>query len=108
MSFLKKISNLFSSSADHDQNAYWIFVKCNRCGEKIEARVDLRNDLSLEYGANEKKNYYYCRKVLMGQELCFQQVEVHLKFNANRELIDRDISGGEFINEAEFFGEKEE
>lgn len=105
MGVFKRLSKLFSSSGDQDPHGYWIFVRCNRCGEVIRTRVDLRNDLSLEYGEDGKDYIYYCRKVLIGQKLCFQQVEVHLKFSDKRELIDREINGGIFTSEEEYFEE---
>jgi hypothetical protein len=101
-SLFKKLTNLFSAPKQQDSYEYWIFVRCDRCGEKISTRVDLRNDLSPEYGEEEKETIFYCRKVLMGQKLCFQQVEVHLKFSEKREPLDREISGGKFISDEEY------
>lgn len=91
MNFLKK---LFSSGGP--QQRYFVYhVKCKRCGEVIEGRVDTTNDLSLEYeGKNE---FYYVRKVLIGSGHCYQQIEVGMKFNANRDLLEKKVeSGGEF------------
>jgi hypothetical protein len=99
---IKKLSNMFSPSKDHDPQGYRIYVSCNRCGEKISTRVDLSNDLSPDYGDEGKAIIYYCRKVLMGQKMCFQRVEVHLKFNEARQLLEREISGGKFIDKEEF------
>jgi len=49
MSFLK---NLFSSSPAKRDDKYLAFhVKCDRCGETLDARVDLDNDLSLNDAA---------------------------------------------------------
>ncbi|HNB53311.1 MAG TPA: hypothetical protein PK530_15275 [Anaerolineales bacterium] len=97
MSFFKKLSSLFTSSAPRqDADSYWLKVQCNRCGEVIEARVNMLNDLSLDYGEGEKTTYF-CRKVLMGSQLCFQQIEVTLTFDVNRKLHDRQISGGKFV-----------
>lgn len=107
MSFLKKISDLFSSSGSSDDNAYWLYVKCKRCGEKIRTRVDLHNDLSVDYGDGGEETTYLCRKVLMGQELCFQRIEVQLTFDQHRKLIDREISGGDFITEEEYLSSTE-
>ena len=93
MNFLQK---LFGSSPAKPDKKYYIFsVKCKRCGEIIEGRVDLNNDLSVEY--EEGGDIYYARKVLMGENRCFQRIEVELKFTANRELIEKQITGGEFI-----------
>ena len=97
MGLLKRLSNLFSSPGIEDYS-YWLEVKCGRCGEIIRARVDMRNDLSLRF--DDGKKNYYCRKVLMGdgEKHCFQTVEVELTFNKDRKLIDRQISGGEFVD----------
>ena len=92
MNFLKK---LFNSSLKPQRNEYTFTVKCKRCGEKIQGRIDLANDLSAEYeGDNE---FYYSRKVIMGEKRCFQRIEVQIKFSVDRQLIEQEFIGGEFI-----------
>ncbi len=71
-------------------------VKCSRCGEIIHGQVNVNNDPSLEIDENGKE-YYICRKVLVGDQHCFQRMEVIFKFNEARRLLDRQISGGEFV-----------
>jgi len=99
MGFFKKLFGGGSSGPAHKE--YYVFqVKCKRCGEILEGRVDVDNDLSVEYEGGGDN--YYCRKVLMGdgKNLCFQQIEVGLKFNANRKLLERRVeSGGDFVEE---------
>ncbi len=68
-------------------------VKCRRCGEIIEGRVDLDNDLSL----NDEGNGYIVRKGLIGGNRCFQQIEVELNFDSSRQLIEKTITGGTFV-----------
>jgi hypothetical protein len=93
MSFFKK---LFSSTpAKRDKNYYTFNVKCNRCDEIIEGRVDLDNDLSLEY--EDDRSVYFVRKGLMGNNRCFQQIEVEMKFTSTRELIEQQAQGGTFV-----------
>lgn len=92
MSFLNK---LFSSEPAEPEKKHFTFhVKCNRCGETLEGRVDLDNDLSL----NDSGDGHFVRKGLMGSNLCFQQIEVELTFDSSRQLIEKNISGGEFVN----------
>ena len=92
MNFLKK---LFGSSSQPQRNDFTFTVKCKRCGEEIQGRVDLANDLSADYeGDNE---FYYSRKVLIGENRCFQRIEVQSKFSANKTLLEQEIIGGEFI-----------
>lgn len=93
---------MFSSSGGAgDDPALWVTAKCSRCGEIIQARIDLRNDLSIDYSDSGGEMYYICRKTLIGEQRCFQRIEVKLTFDKNRQLIDQDITGGDFVNEAE-------
>jgi len=93
MNFLKK---LFSGSPTQSTpNLYTFSVKCNRCGETIEGHVNLSNDLSVDYDGD--REVYFVRKGLMGGGRCFQQIEVELKFDANKKLIEKQISGGQFV-----------
>lgn len=92
MDFLKKLlGGLFAAP----KREYVFSVRCARCGEIIEGRVDLSNDLSVEY--QDGGDVYRVRKVLIGQNRCFQRVEAELKFNEKRELIEKQIAGGEFV-----------
>ena len=96
MGFLKK---LFSSTPAKPEKHYYTFkVKCNRCGEIIEGRVDLDNDLSAEF-ESDTRTIYIVRKGLIGSgdKHCFQQIEVTLKFTSTRELIEQEIHGGTFV-----------
>jgi hypothetical protein len=91
MGFLK---NLFSGATAKPPKRYYTFhVKCNRCGEVIEGRIDLDNDLSL----NDEGNGYLVRKGLMGSNRCFQQIEVELTFDSSRQLTEKAITGGTFV-----------
>ena len=94
MGFLKK---LFGGVTSRPEKRYYTFqVKCNRCGEIIEGRVDLDNDLSIEYEDN--RNVYFARKGLMGSNRCFQQIEVELKFDSSRQLLEQNVTGGQFTS----------
>jgi hypothetical protein len=92
MNLLKKLFG--GSSAQSGQRYYTFSVKCNRCGEVIEGRVDLNNDLSVEY--EEGGDIFFARKVLMGENRCFQRIEVELKFNSARQLLEQHTTGGQF------------
>lgn len=92
MGILKK---LFTVPTAAKTDFHYFAVKCSRCGEVIEGRVNLSNDLSQDYEGN--RAVYYGRKVLMGSGHCFQQIEVELKFDPSRKLLDRLVSGGEFV-----------
>ena len=80
----------------HEKKYYVFQVKCKRCGEVIESRIDLDNDLSIEYEKDGDR--YYCRKVVMGAGMCYQKIEAAFKFDKNRKVLERRVeSGGDFI-----------
>jgi len=91
------LQKLFGGSPVKSEKRYYIFtVKCLRCGELIEGRIDLDNDPSVEYEAGDE--VYYARKVLLGSSRCFQRVEVIFKFTPTRKLIEQHVTGGEFVS----------
>ena len=79
MSFLKKLFGGGTASSGSD--FYTFTVRCDRCSETIEGRVNLANDLSMD-----DESGYRVRKVLMGSGRCFQQIEVTLRYDAARQL----------------------
>jgi hypothetical protein len=103
MSFLKNLSKIFSSSPSKADRALYLYVQCNKCGEKLRARVDVWNELTSEYDGNsDDPASYICRKVLIGEKMCYQPIELNLKFDRNHKLIKQEINGGKYIDEAEF------
>ncbi len=97
MGFFKKLTSIFSSPTT-TSTLYPIEVICKRCGETITGSVNLNNDLSIVYGNSENETTYFCRKSLMGDSRCFQQVEVELTFDRNKRIIERKIKGGKFAD----------
>ncbi|MDO9128939.1 MAG: hypothetical protein Q7U34_03645 [Anaerolineales bacterium] len=98
MGFLKKLFGGFITPGAQ-ANFYPVTVKCKRCGEVIEGRVNLNNDLSETCDAHGNVTGYFCRKVLMGYGRCYQQIEVRLTFDPGNRLKDRQIVGGHFAEE---------
>ena len=99
MGFFKKFGSFFSAKPAEDQISYYIKVKCNRCGEEIQARINLYNDLSIEYDDSGNTSGYICRKVIVGSQRCYQPIDVSLKFDPKRRLQEKEITGGHFVDE---------
>ncbi len=78
---------------------YQVRVRCARCGEVLVARVDLHNDLSAQYDDRGRVTGYFVRKLIQGsgRNRCFAAIEVELTFDARRNLAERHIRGGEFV-----------
>jgi hypothetical protein len=96
VSFFKSLSRLFIGRTP-GSNLYSLAVQCNRCGEVIRAQVNLSNDLSVEYDDKGNVTSYFCRKVVIGKQRCYQPIEVTLTFDANRKLVERKIKDGKFV-----------
>jgi hypothetical protein len=97
MGFLRKLKQLFSAGASSP--LLEVVVRCNRCKEIIHGQINLHHDLSVQYDGDD--THYYCRKGLIGsgENRCFQQVVVEYTFDGNRNVIDRQIEGGQFVDE---------
>jgi hypothetical protein len=102
MDLLKRIAGLFSAPAARASqgNFYVVHVKCSRCGEVVEGRINLNNDLSYEDDETGEgaATTLTCRKVLVGgAQRCFQTMEVVLRFDAGRRLLEKKVTGGVFV-----------
>ena len=100
MGLLDQLKRLLSPPIN--QIEHYEYVRCNRCGERLAARVNMRNDLSIAYDDSSGRDHYFCRKVVMGSGMCFQKIEIDLIFDTKRNLQDRKISGGKFISRQEY------
>jgi len=85
MNFLQKIAK-FLTANPQSTPAYWLYVECDRCGEKIKVRVNLHSDLSIRYGESGDEDSYFCRKMIIGVQRCFQPIEVEMTFDRNKKL----------------------
>ncbi|RME81908.1 MAG: hypothetical protein D6775_12350 [Caldilineae bacterium] len=99
MSLFDRIRKALSSGPGTGRLGRVFYVRCNRCGEVLSTRVDLANDLTLDY----ESGHYFTRKVVVGSgaNRCFQRIEIRLTFDNQKQLIDKEISGGTFVERPE-------
>lgn len=99
MNFLKRLSGIFAAPARRSgASSYSFAVQCNRCGEVIRSRVNWGADLSPDYDERGNVTTYFCRKVLVGTQRCYQPIEVTLTFDSRHQLSDKQITGGKFVD----------
>jgi hypothetical protein len=78
-----------AGSSSRDGGIY-VRVKCNACGEIVQARINPTSELS----QSEAGEGYFVRKVLVGRQ-CFRPIEVQLHYADLRGTeISRDVHGG--------------
>lgn len=90
MGFFDNLKSLFTPPAD--PNAMWLYVKCKRCSTPLAVRVDLRNELSIDY----ETNGYVLRKEMMDNK-CFMLMNAEIRFDTSRKIVEQKIDKGEFI-----------
>lgn len=95
MGFLDSLKSLFGRGQRPQETGYWIYVRCRRCGEIIKTRLDLTSALN-----PRDEGGYMLRKTLVGNQRCFERIEVTLFFDENRQLVDQTIERGEFVTVA--------
>lgn len=104
MSFLKKIASALSPKGAGEGEVLWVYARCDKCGEVVKTRIDLRHDLTPNYSAEGRVADYGLRKVLIGSQRCFEPIEVELAFDLQRRVISREIIGGQFVSKEEYEG----
>ena len=104
MGIVDKLRKALSSPVSQSDGSYnyWFYVRCARCGETLEGRVDMRNELS----HRDDSDGFFVRKRLMGSKRCFNPIDVVLYFDAGRRLENREIQGGEFVSAEEHGAEE--
>jgi len=94
MNLLKKLTSFFTPPAVGSGNILILQLQCDRCGEILPCRINLANDLSIQYGKSETDVTYICRKVVIGDQRCFQKIEVEITFDGQRKVLEKKITGG--------------
>jgi hypothetical protein len=83
-------------------SAFWLYVQCDRCGEKIRVRVSREHDLSADFdGGGDMPSGFYTHKEIIGRN-CFNRIQVDLTFNSGRVQTEQTIRGGKFITREEY------
>lgn len=95
------LRRLFGGQSSPPDQALHLYVRCGRCGAPVHVRIDLFNDLAVEFGDGESISGYRLRKEIMDAR-CFRLIYADLTFDRNRREQSRAIEGGEFISREEF------
>jgi hypothetical protein len=94
MGFLKR---LFGGGEPRDPDALWLYVRCDRCGQKMKIRVDRRHDLRRDY---ESGGYKLDKEIMDGT--CFSLMMARVRFDAGQHIVSQELEGGTFLTREEF------
>ncbi len=85
------LGRLFRGRPKAGDAGVYVRVRCNACGEVVQARINPGTDLSLD----DDGQSYFVRKVLVGQR-CFRPIEVLIRYadRGGTTELSRDVSGG--------------
>lgn len=105
MGFLKQLASFFQPRTP--KRDFYFYIRCDHCGEVLRGRVDLLNDLSVEYDDKGSPASYFTRKGLVGAKGCYRPIQVELTFDRNRQLVGQEAKGGKFVEETDYLAQKE-
>ena len=92
------LSKLFgSSNTPADEDILWLYVQCNRCGSKLEVRVNRRNEVSPDYESGGSVLF----KEMMDNK-CFQLMRAEIRFDAKSQIISQSVTNGKIITREEY------
>jgi hypothetical protein len=89
VSFLSRLFGGGGSGSRGADGGVYIRVKCDACGEVIQARISPTSELS-----QADEGGYFVRKVLVGRR-CFRPIEVQLRYSdLGKTEVSREVKGG--------------
>lgn len=105
------IANLFKRRSRGDKgyttkdstNGVWIYVQCDRCGEKIKVRLRTTSELQRREGpdAADGLGEMFVQKTIVGSQ-CYQRIDVVVDFDARHNVVSSDVKNGKLITVAEY------
>jgi|SRR5579859_2961322 len=85
-----------------DRDGLYFYIRCDRCGEVIQVRLNRYNDLTIEYGENgERGDTRHAHKVIVGKR-CYNRIEADFTFDRNYKLTEQKATGGKFVPAGEY------
>ena len=101
MNIFQKLASLFKPGPSTKTRHLSVYLLSRRCNEPLMGQVDMMNELSQ---TEDGQHSFFVRKVLhtSGRNRCFDQVEVQLWFDANRQLVSHEQFGGRWLTAEEY------
>ncbi len=100
MNFLKRLfgggEQEPPSAHPHDPDGIYFYVRAQRCNAVVKVRADKKHDLNQAEGGG-----YVWHKTIVDSK-CFSRMQAVVYFDSRYNIIDQEISAGEFITAVEY------
>ena len=93
---LKSALGLGGSGGSVDRGIY-VYVRCNRCQDVVQVRLNPANDLQQEFVENSDDVAAYTVNKGVVDSKCFRPMTLIMQYDRHRRELDREIEGGEFV-----------
>lgn len=101
MSFLAR---LFGRAAPSGGGTIiWLYVRCERCGERIRVRINRNTDAQPEYDESGRQTHYMLRKEILGNQ-CPNLMSVEMQLDNGGRLVEQHAERCVVITEHEYNG----
>lgn len=112
MGFLAKLFGGFGKSKSRGKQGYtkkdgqhgiWIYLKCDRCDEKIPVRLRTTSELQRREGpdADLGPGTYFVQKTVVGSN-CYQRIDATVDFDLKYNVVDSKVTNGKLITYQEY------
>jgi len=101
MNFLRQ---LFGGGGQRQDSGIYFYMRGKRSGEIVQVRLD-PNQLSPEYNG-DRVGGYYATKTVVGQR-SFERMEAEFRFDGRKNLVDKSVTGGDFVTRDDWLAQQE-
>ena len=102
MTLWDRLRRIFGGSAAGGDGGIYLYVRCNRCGDRVRVRISPNSELQQEFSEEgDRVAGYFVRKMVVDQR-CFRPIAVTMRFDGGKRETQREIDGGGFLTREEF------
>ncbi|NMB45133.1 MAG: hypothetical protein GX998_01855 [Firmicutes bacterium] len=107
MGLLAKLVSKFISPGSTQQpgirvtkDAVWVYVQCDKCGEKLALRLRKSSEIQREEAGNHDYQMFI-NKTVMGNN-CFNRMQLRLEFDGMYRVTNKWLENGSFITKEKY------
>ena len=82
------------------RDAVWVYVQCNKCGEKLALRLRKSSEIQREEAGGQGYQMFI-NKTIVGNR-CFNQMQLRLEFDGAYRVVNKQLESGTFITKEEY------